>query len=405
MIAHVDADAFFASVLQRKHPRLCGKPLLALGMGGGCVIAASYEAKAFGVKTGMRLTEALRLCPHAVHVLSDFRETGIASDQIGTILRDHCPVMEQTSIDEWFLDLTTLPGGLPKDLETWAKVLQSVTHRSTGLTVSVGIAPTKLLAKMASEYRKPAGITIVAHSMRDAKYKIPIPVFLQSCPAAAIPGIGRRRTVHTDIHGWKMAWDIATAPTEQLLTLFGKPGLDMQRELRGEAVAQVTDDAAPPKSLSRCRSFRRTSDTEQVWASMLRHLSYLVLKLRRHHLAARGISAWVRDDTYSHGGTQRVFSVPLRTEEAMTPFLQECFQELCAAKRVYTQAGVGLWQLCSEGTMQFSLFREPTETVREERLQASLDQLRSQFGRDIIGRGSALSPHRDIGRYVLPAYG
>ena len=102
MFAHIDADAFFASVLQRKHPRLKGKPLLALGMGGGCVIAASYEAKRRGVKTGMPLKEARALCPEALHIPCDFGETALASEQIEGILTSHSPMVEQYSITNGF---------------------------------------------------------------------------------------------------------------------------------------------------------------------------------------------------------------------------------------------------------------------------------------------------------------
>jgi DNA polymerase-4 len=120
MICHVDADAFFASALQRRQPQLRGKPLLALGMGGGCVIAASYEAKAFGVKTGMPLREARRLCPQAVAMPSDFSEALAASREIESILRDECPLVEQMSVDEWYLDLASLPGAESIDISGWA---------------------------------------------------------------------------------------------------------------------------------------------------------------------------------------------------------------------------------------------------------------------------------------------
>ena len=155
MIAHVDADAFFASVLQRLHPHLKGKALIASGMGGGCAIAASYPAKAKGVKTGMRLKEALALCPEAVVMPSDFRETGLASQQIEAMLKDVCPLVEEMSIDEWFLDLEALVGGDPPDAEAWARAIQDRIIRSTDIGVSIGVAPTKTLAKMAGEEKKP----------------------------------------------------------------------------------------------------------------------------------------------------------------------------------------------------------------------------------------------------------
>ena len=125
MFAHVDADSFFASVLVRKQPRLRGKPVLALGMGGSCVIAATYEAKAKGVKTGMRLSDARKLVPDAIEMPSDFRETAIASHQIEDMLRAQCPVIQQMSIDEWFLALATLVGGVPHDLTAWGRKTQA----------------------------------------------------------------------------------------------------------------------------------------------------------------------------------------------------------------------------------------------------------------------------------------
>ena len=159
--AHIDADAFFASALQRKYPSLRGKPLLALGMGGGCVIAASYEAKAFGIKTGMRLVEARKLCPSATAVPSDFREACAASQEIEDILKEQCPVLEKYSVDEWFAELKALVGGIPKNCDEWAQRMQTDVSNRVGLTVSIGIGSTITLSKMASEYRKPAGVTVI----------------------------------------------------------------------------------------------------------------------------------------------------------------------------------------------------------------------------------------------------
>ncbi len=405
MIAHIDADAFFASVLQRKNPELRGKPLLALGMGGTSVIAASYEAKAKGVKTGMPYREAIHLCPEALSVPSDFRETALASEQIENILRDHCPIIEQMSIDEWFLDLRTLPGGLPSDLPLWARTIRQQILRMTGLSVSVGVAPTKLLAKMASEYRKPAGLTIVTHTSHLMRGHgttssmaphapatvITIKEFLHDRPAEAIPGIGRRRSIHTRARDWLTAWDIAAADREAVSKLFGKNGRDMQRELLGERVAPLVGEPLPPKSVSRCRSFKAVNDPEQVWAHLLRHLSYLTLKMRRHNLACRGVSAWVRDRQYRYWSAHSTSQMPLSTEESILPFLQRCFQDIKTNTLSFTQAGAGLWHLNPEGSTQFSLFRPPQEAIEEKNLQESLDTIRGKYGRDVIGRGTSLS--------------
>lgn len=382
MFAHVDADAFFASVLQRQHPRLKGKPLLALGMGGGCVIAASYEAKAKGVKTGMRLKDALLLCPEAIRQPSDFRETGLASQQIEKILQDHCPRIEQMSIDEWYLDLPSCVGGIPNDVAGWATGLQKMILRNTALSVSVGAAPTKLLAKMAGEERKPAGITVLRLGDIEA--------FLRRRPAAAIPGIGRQRMVHAQANTWETAWDIATADAAAIIRLFGRPGRDLQRELLGEALEGVVTDPAPPKSVSRARSFHSLRDRDLLWAHLLQHLQYVTLKMRRHDLACRGLSVWLRDDRYAHASQHASLPQIADTEECLVPYVRRCFNALFSTGRAYTQVGLALWRLEPHGAVQTSLFEDPQDIGKQDALQQTLDGIREKFGRKSIHRGAAL---------------
>ncbi len=390
MIAHVDADSFFASVLVRKHPKLKGKPVLALGMGGGCVIAASYEAKALGVKTGMRLTEALQLVPNAVRMPSDFRETGLASKQIESVLNEYCPFIEQMSVDEWYMDVKSCVGGQPTNLQGWATDVRLTVLKRTGISVSVGIAPSKLLAKMASEYRKPGGITIIDGD-NDQRTDLSIESFLRDRPAEAIPGIGRQRSVHTQVHGWRTAFDIATADNDMLKELFGRPGIDMQRELKGESISPIVVNRAPPKSISRCRSFRKTTDTLFLQAQVLRHLEYAVLKMRRQHLACRGVSVWVRDDRYEHCSHNRTLPQPLQTEEQIRPYVESCFQSMYEKGMTCTQTGLALWNLVPSGAQQCSLFEDSASSLRDEKVQQALDALHERFGRDAITHGSALA--------------
>lgn len=384
MIAHVDADAFFASVLQRLHPHLKGKPLIASGMGGGCAIAASYPAKAKGVKTGMRIKDALALCPEAVVMPSDFRETGLASEQIEAILKGVCPVVEETSIDEWYLDLMTLVGGVPQDPAAWARGLQDHIIRSTDIGVSIGVAPSKTLAKMAGEERKPRGVTVL-------RTKSDIEAFLRRRPAAAIPGIGRKREIDVQARGWETAHDLATAPDDLLRRLFGVGVVELAAELRGEPVYAVTQEVAPPKSVSRARSFPATDDGSVLWAYVLQHLSYCVLKMRRHGLAARGISVWLRHDDYS-GGDDAGLKLPraFDTEIDLIPFARRCFQRARHYGRRYTQVAFGLWHLVPGGTVQYSLFADPAQVDRTASLQKTLDGIRTRMGRDIVLPAGAL---------------
>ena len=351
-------------------------------MGGGCVIAASYEAKAFGVKTGMRLSEARKLCPKAVALPSDFEEALLASRQIEQILYNRCPLIEQYSVDEWFLDLRSLPGGVPQALQEWLLKLQETVGRSTGLTVSIGVGTSKLLAKMASEYRKPAGLTIVEEKSREA--------FLRDRPAAAIPGIGPRRDLHAQSRGWKTAWDIAEADTEKLKIIFGKNGTDFQRELRGEALSGIDEDPAPPKSVSRTRSFPPSRDRDMVYGHILHHLTYTMLKMRREGLACRAISVWLRDGEYQHHGRDMKIPQPIDTEEQALPYLQKCFAQLWNDRTPITQAGIALHGLNPKGGTQYSLFENPKRTEGAEKVQTALDKLHDRYGRGVIARGGAM---------------
>lgn len=402
MIAHVDADAFFASALQRKRPELRGKPLLALGMGGGCVIAASYEAKAKGVKTGMRLSEARQLCPKAVALPSDFDEALLASRQIEEILQNRCPVLQRYSVDEWFLDLRSLVGGLPDNLKFWMQEVQDTVQKHTDLSISIGISSSKLLAKMASEYIKPSGATIVwpnkkhhSHGPGGAVQGHPslltIEAFLKDRPAQAIPGIGARRGLHAMSHGWTTAWDIATANQQTILKLFGRPGIWMQQELLGECIEPVEVERAPPKSISRTRSFPSTKDREMVYAHLLHHLTYTMLKLRREGLACKAISVWLRGETYTFDQKESKLPQPVDTEEQMLPYVHRCFERLYEEGSNYTQVGLGLYNLNPKGGTQYNLFEDPKNAEEAEDMQEAMDDVHNVHGREALKRGSAMA--------------
>jgi len=399
MICHIDADSFFASVIIRTHPEHRGKALLAVGMGGGCVIAATYEAKAKGVKTGMPVFEARKLCPGAIEMCADFRETAIASEQIESIIRDNCPIIEQYSIDEWFLDLKSLVGGVPKNAEIWGKEIQKEILLKTSLSVSIGIAGSKLLAKMAGEYKKPAGVTVV-FSPPTAPTPNPSPEgggghdiesFLKNRSAAAIPGIGRQREAKAETYHWKTAWDIATADKNDIIRVCGRPGLEMQRELLGEPVAAVSTTITLPKSISRCRSFKTTNDAGIGKAHLLKHLEYCTLKMRRHGLGCSEVSLWVRSPEFAYKSTHRKLGCVCITVDQIAGPALSAFSSLARYGQRFNQIGLALSGLKDASTRQQSLFEDPKKARASENLQSAMDTLHNRFGRDSITRGTALA--------------
>jgi DNA polymerase-4/DNA polymerase V len=383
MIAHIDVDAFFASVLVRSDPSLRGKPLLALGMGGGCVIAASYEAKAKGIKTGMRLLDARKLCPGAIERISDFAEACRASAHIEEILTRECPTMEKMSVDEWFLDLRTLVGGIPKDPAMWAQGIRMMIQQHLALSVSVGIGPTKTLAKMASEYRKPAGISVIAD--------IGLNTFLQDRLAAAVPGIGPRRMIHAEKHGWRTAWDFANAERDTVVHLFGRPGGELQQELLGTMIYPIAVDARPPKSISRCRSFRRTNNAMAIYAQLQEHMTVTVMRMRKENLSARNLSVWLRNHEYEHSGTDCRLPRPMDTEEELLPYARRMFQKVWKRGGMVTQVGLVLGNLTPAGGSQYSLFEEPDKSEIRSNIQKALDDIHKRYGRDAVVRGPVVA--------------
>ena len=342
----------------------------------------------------MPLKEAALLCPDAVSMASNFLDAQRASTHIENLLKNHAPIIEKMSVDEWFVDLRSLVGGIPQDLIAWGKEVQREVQANVGLSVSAGIAPTKLLAKMASEYQKPAGVTAIG----DQKGLISIEAFLADRPAAAIPGIGSKRKTHADLYNWTTALDVAKAPKETIIHLFGRPGLELQQELSGIALWAVEEDTRPPKSISRCRSFRRTTEKDLVLGFILQHTTHCIRKMRRHHLSCTHVSVWVRGTDYAHASRARKLPQPLDTEDEIIPYIQSCFARLYHPSTQYTQVGICLSGLQATGGDQYSLF-ESTDTLdKAHNIQDSLDEVRKRYGRDSImrGRGVAITKtHRN----------
>jgi DNA polymerase V len=215
--------------------------------------------------------------------------------------------------------------------------------------------------------------------------------FLQDRPAAAIPGIGRQRSAKTDVLGWKTAWDIATAPDEALIRVCGRPGVEMKRELLGERLFIVEEDTRPPKSISRCRTFKTTTDPQLLKAHMVKHLEYCTLKMRRWNLACTDLSVWIRTPDFAYRGAHRKIDRPSVTVSQLLPAAMNALSSLTWHGSKWNQVGLALFGLKEAGLAQQSLFEDPQGAINEENLQAAVDTLHGKYGRDSITRAAALS--------------
>lgn len=399
MIAHVDADSFFASVLQRKYPNLRNKPLLALGMGGGCVIAASYEAKNKGVKTGMRLRDAMKLVPEAISMPSDFEATYVATRELFGLLERYCPGgVERSSPDEGYMNLShrTAQHDVWEDL---AKQIQSSAHTLLDLPVSVGIAPSKTLAKMASKHNKPKGICVIK--------KEDIMNFLKEKPIDAISGIGYRLTPKMQNLGYHTAFQFAKADRMIVQKILGKTGLDLQAEIQGIPIYHVVTEPDPPKSISRCRSFKRTDNKNFLYAQLTTHLQRCSAKLRMHGFECGRIGIWLykaesilseplgfQNSSMSRRVyAERIIGRYVCEEALLLPCMKDAFDEAmgtpASGAKLFMQTGLVLHDFHPQGSRQISLFENMQNHKRIAEVQKAIDRLRKCYGNESVQYGGA----------------
>jgi len=226
-ILHVDMDAFYASVEQRDDPALRGRPVAVGGRpeSRGVVCAASYEARAFGVRSALPMARALRLCPHLVVVPPDFSKYGAVSRQVFDLFRSVTPLVEPLSLDEAYLDVTSNAWGLPLGMEV-ARRLKERIREETSLTASAGVAPNKFLAKIASGWKKPDGLTVIAPERMEA--------FLQKLPVDALWGVGPKTAARLRARGIERLVDVRSADASLLAETVGSYAEALRRMSYGQ---------------------------------------------------------------------------------------------------------------------------------------------------------------------------
>ena len=250
-ILHVDLDAFYVAAEVREHPELRGLPVVVGadpdgGKGRGVVVACSYEARKFGLRSGMPISRAFRLCPTAKYVPPDWALYERTSEEVMTTLRGFADKFEQASIDEAFLDISSR-GINAESASAVAKEVKRIVKARHGLTCSIGVAPNKSAAKIASDRNKPDGLTLVPFD--------DVPGFLAPLPVGVVPGIGRKTQEFLRDKGIETISQLQEADGKQLLSWFGKNGVWLWGVVHGEENVEVRQQEMP-KSLSVERTFK-----------------------------------------------------------------------------------------------------------------------------------------------------
>ena len=383
MIAHIDADAFFASVEQAIHPQYKGKPLVT-GKERNIIAAASYEAKALGIKRGLPLWEAKRICPQLIVLPTDYETVSLFSRRMFEIMRRYTPTIEEYGVDEGFLDLTNLSPLHKKSYEQIARSIQTDIHRELNITVSVGLSVTKALAKTASKKQKPAGFTVIEKSG--------IKHALQDLPAEDIWNIGPATTALLRKHGINTAWQFSQKPFSYLENILTKPSLELWHELNGKSVWPVCPDSKTSyQSISKTRTFTPPSkDREYVLAQLAKNLENACIKARRYRQTAGKVIIFLKRNDYRAFGLEtklpRTSAFPLE----IMPIIKKMFTAIYQDRTAYRATGVILTNLTESGAIQPSLFETFNNIKKTDHLYSAIDSLRKKYGKHTVHHAVSL---------------
>lgn len=387
MFALADCNNFFVSCERVFRPELNGRPVIVLSNNDGCAVSRSNEAKALGIKMGAPLFQIRELVEkHGVAVFSsNFALYGDMSRRVQEVLRRYSPAVEQYSIDEAFLDLRGIQ--IP-DPDALAKEISSECRRRTAIPVSVGIAPTKTLAKIASklckQYPKLRGGCYM-HRPED------IEKVLRRFPAADVWGIGRRSARKLEAAGIRSAWDFTRLPEVAVRKRFALPGLRTWKELQGIPCIEFEDMVEPRQSICVSRSFAKEITDPTVLSEQVANFAEgAAEKLRAQHSLAFEMAVFALTNRFKEGVPQTIGSslrsFPDGTAEhrAIVSAAVAGARELFRPGYGYKKAGVVITRLGQENGHTPSLFANPESEQREASLSQTIDLINGSFGRGAI---------------------
>ncbi len=375
-------DAFFASVEQHDNPALRGKPVIVGSPAEqrGVVAAASYEAREFGVHSAMPSGEAARRCPDAIFVPPNGKRYSQVSQQIFEIFERFTPLVEPLSVDEAFLDVTGSEALFGSGVEI-AEKIRSAIKAETGLTASVGVAPNKFLAKLASDMDKPDGVTVVPVA-RDA-----IIAFLAPLPVGRIWGVGAVMQRRLEAAGIHTIGDLQGTPSPVLARLMGAHAADHLRQLAyGEDTREIVTEREE-KSISKEHTFAKdVTDVKVLEGVLLSLIDEVGGRLRAKERYAGVIRLKLRWQGFRTISRQRQLRPPCCDAFSLRQAALAIFNDEPINQPVRL-IGIGVSGLCDRQPEQLGLFDDSVQ-VREKRehLSRSVDDLQEKFGQDSIGR-------------------
>lgn len=384
-ILHVDMDAFYASVEQRDHPELRGKPLIVGGVSGrGVVAAASYEVRRFGVRSAMPIRRALALCPDAVCVRPRMARYAEVSAQVFSVFHEFTPLVEGLSLDEAYLDVTgsrTLKG----DALHIARDIKRRILEITSLTASVGVASNKLVAKIASDLHKPDGLTVVP--------KERIHEVLDPLPVNRLPGLGRKLGDRVFASGLSTLGALRRAEDEKLRSLFGRHWQSWRDRASGLDDREVEPDHDEKSVSNECTFSEDLRDVGLMKTELSALADKVAARLRAKDLKASCIGIKVRLHDFTTLTRQSTLTTPSFESRVISGRALALFEAWLTTQPRPRIRLLGVSSSDFDGKVQTDLFAEPTRQ-QNEKLDATLDAIRGKFGGTAVSRASSLKRRR-----------
>jgi DNA polymerase-4 len=384
-ILHVDMDAFYAAIEERDRPDLRGKPVIVGadpkgGRGRGVVSTASYEARRFGVSSAMPISTAYRLCPKGVYVPVDMAKYVAVSREVMAILRHASDVVEPVSIDEAFLDVTESRRAFGSGEQIARRIKEDI-RRETALTASVGVASSKLVAKIASDLRKPDGLVVVAPGTEAA--------FLAPLPVRRLWGVGPKMEESLARLGVTTIGALATATPATLSRRLGTHGHDLVALAQGLDDRPVVAGGGETKSLGQEHTYDEdTDDLKRLRRTLLSLSDRVGARLRHHGLRGRTITLKYRDERFHTVTRAETLDAPTDSGDVLFRVAWRLFEGVHEGRRVRL-LGIYTSGFGPEG--QLALFDEAPVASAADRLR---DALSERFGEGTLTRASLIAPRK-----------
>lgn len=372
---HIDGDSFFASVEMAHNPSLIDKAVVT-GYERGVATSMSAAAKELGIPRGMPISEVQRRFPSVVVVAGDYKTYELYARRMYAIVRRYTGSVEEYSIDECFADITDSLNAHHHSYADIAQAIKSDLQRELGVIYSVGVAPTKVLAKVASKLGKPNGLFVIPYSQARA--------LTDHVPCERVWGLGPASCEKLESYGVRTIGQFVDMPAAIVRRLLAKPGSELQVELQGSSVLAINAVRRTPQSIEHTHTFSRsTNNREYLWKELVLYTEQLCTQLRKYDLAASSVSLLLRSRT-DYSETDIVLERHECVPEMFLTRMRESFDAMYDPAELYTRVRVRLQKVQQRAELAGDLFGSSKIATRLEDLHSVTDKMNIRYGKNCI---------------------